>query len=271
MGLTSSPSVSKITVTLKVETFKLWFQSPVTQLSQISPQPLNPRLLLAHSMRLTFIMIGVFVSFLTTPSYGKTVQKIDGNKELTIQTWKNVRDREVVKQSLDHSCGAASLATIFTHFYQIDVSEEDILERLQRADNTTSSYSFADLSDVVEDYGFEPVGLKVHLDDLLKLKVPVIVFLKIPGEADHFSVLRGLTAERVWLSDSSWGNRIISMRKFTEMWDLDQSEPTEGRILLVAPNSSEQIAQIDKGFDRAVREIQLPYTVQHPHLNNHLR
>ena len=38
-----------------------------------------------------------------------------------------MRDFRVVKQELDYSCGASSLATLLNGFYGFDLSEEDIL------------------------------------------------------------------------------------------------------------------------------------------------
>lgn len=34
-----------------------------------------------------------------------------------IQSWKTLRDKNIVKQDLDYSCSAASLATLLTEFY----------------------------------------------------------------------------------------------------------------------------------------------------------
>jgi len=37
-----------------------------------------------------------------------------------IKSWKTLRDERVVKQDLDYSCGAASLATLLNEHYGLD-------------------------------------------------------------------------------------------------------------------------------------------------------
>ena len=42
---------------------------------------------------------------------------------LSVQSWKTLRDAHVVKQDLDYSCGAASLATLLNEFYGQSATE----------------------------------------------------------------------------------------------------------------------------------------------------
>ncbi len=37
--------------------------------------------------------------------------------QISVRTWKDFRDERIVKQDLDYSCGAASVATIMKGFY----------------------------------------------------------------------------------------------------------------------------------------------------------
>ena len=45
-------------------------------------------------------------------------------------SWKALRDRHVVKQQLDYSCGAAALATLLRNYFGEETSERDILDML---------------------------------------------------------------------------------------------------------------------------------------------
>ena len=116
-----------------------------------------------------------------------------------IKTWKTLRDERVVKQDLDYSCGAASLATIMQEFYGLKISEEDILMRME----DDGAASFQGLSDVAWEYEYSAKGLALDFDQLKTLKIPVIAYLKHKGD-DHFSVIRGFGPDgMVWLGDPS--------------------------------------------------------------------
>lgn len=43
-------------------------------------------------------------------------------------TWKDSRDSKITKQDVDYSCGASSLSTILTYFYQHPKTEQQILD-----------------------------------------------------------------------------------------------------------------------------------------------
>ncbi len=52
---------------------------------------------------------------------------------IPIQNWKTLRDARVVKQDLNYSCGAASLATLLNEFYGQSVTEEVLLKAMEKA------------------------------------------------------------------------------------------------------------------------------------------
>lgn len=70
---------------------------------------------------------------------------------------------------------------------------------------------------------------------LAKLKIPTIVYLKYRKD-DHFSVLRGIDKNTIWLADSSLGNRTYSKSQFLNMWDTRNDELLKGKILVILPN-----------------------------------
>lgn len=61
---------------------------------------------------------------------------------VAVKSWKDLRDTRVVKQDLDYSCGAASLATILNGFYGRSVTEAELLKAM---DNGDAMASFADM------------------------------------------------------------------------------------------------------------------------------
>ncbi len=160
-----------------------------------------------------------------------------------VKTWKDLRDEHIVKQDLDYSCGAASVATIMNGFYGMAVTEAEILSAMKN-DGTAS---FQDLADVVQNYGLKGVGLALNFEQLRQLKVPAIAYLKYRDD-DHFSVVRGIAADgSVTLGDPSWGNRRFTKHQFLEMWETRSNGNLKGKVLLILPDGID-IATIDRSF-----------------------
>lgn len=159
--------------------------------------------------------------------------------EIAMQSWKSLRDARVVKQDLDYSCGAASLATLLNEFYGLSLTEQQILKDMNKQEMLAN---FEDMARVVNRYGFKAGGVALSYEQLAKLTVPVVVYLQHRGQ-DHFSVLRGISATHVQLADPSWGNRIFSKPQFLAMWETRDDEKLKGKILLLLPQNSQTVAQ----------------------------
>ena len=152
-----------------------------------------------------------------------------------IQSWKTLRDARVVKQDLDYSCSAASLATLLNEFYGQNVTEEALLKAMDKGDLRAS---FEDMQRALPQFGFKAQGFAATYEQLTKLTKPVVVYLKF-RKTDHFSVLRGINNNTVWLADPSLGNRTYSKAQFLEMWktrtDQQENANLKGKILAVLP------------------------------------
>ena len=149
-----------------------------------------------------------------------------------VKSWKTLRDERVIKQDLDYSCGAASLATLLNEYYGQSVTEDQMLDAMDTGDFMAS---FEDMRRALARFGFLAAGFTASYDQLAKLKMPVIVYLK-HRKAEHFSVLRGIDDKTVWLADPSLGNRTYSRWQFLDRWDT-QADNTKlkGRVLGVLP------------------------------------
>ena len=141
----------------------------------------------------------------------------------------------IVKQDWDYSCGAASLATLLNQFYGQQLTEETLLKALDKGD---ARASFGDMQKALPAFGFRAVGLAASYEQMLQLKIPVIVYLKHRKD-DHFSVLRGIDANAVWLADSSQGNRTYSREQFMEMWHTRGNAILQGKLLAILPATTE--------------------------------
>lgn len=132
------------------------------------------------------------------------------HQKVQVQSWKAQRDFGIVKQDLDFSCGAASVATLLNNFYGQNLTEEEVLNKM---DKTQMRASFEDMQKIMPDLGFEAKGYALPFEQLVQLKIPVIVYLKY-RKTDHFSVLRGINNDTVWLADPSLGHVSMSKAQF---------------------------------------------------------
>ena len=179
------------------------------------------------------------------------------NSTVPMRSWDEMRNEGVVRQDLDTSCGAASLATILNYFYGIRVSELDLIDVLS-ANGSKGAASFAELAQAAEDYGMKGIGYALGFERLKELRIPAIVYIKYQQTENHFSVLRGINENGVvWLGDPAWGNRRFTRNQFLSMWETRDDDTLIGKILLIIPHDINQ-AEIQDGFFRPPSNIRLP-------------
>ena len=152
----------------------------------------------------------------------------------SVQSWKARRDFDIVKQDLDYSCGAASVATLLNNFYGQKLTEEEVLKKL---DKEQMRASFEDMQRIMPELGFEAKGYALSFEQLAQLKIPVIVYLKYRKD-DHFSVLRGISKDTVLLADPSLGHISMSREQFLKAWKT-RGGNLEGKILAVLPKDGQ--------------------------------
>lgn len=135
-------------------------------------------------------------------------------------TLKELRDRYVVKQALDYSCGAAALATLLIYYYGDITSEAEILSMLKEnltpeelAVKAERGFSLLDLKKVAQKRGFRAAGFKLTPEQVTRLIAPVIVFVE-PQGYKHFAVLRGVQNGVVHLADPARGNLRMRIDQF---------------------------------------------------------
>jgi len=107
-------------------------------------------------------------------------------------------NENLTKQNFDYSCGNASLSTILKYYYNLDIGEKDILDKILKAkrfdskdkkslEDSVFSLSFLDLANFSKNRGFKAIGLALDMEALSKLKAPVILFVKIRKD-EHFTI-----------------------------------------------------------------------------------
>jgi uncharacterized protein len=153
---------------------------------------------------------------------------------------KDLRDRHVVKQRLDFSCGAAALATLMRFGFGANISERLILDDLykllseeEKSAVRETGFSLLHLQRVAQARGYNAEGFRLAPDDLSMLAGPVIVFIE-PRGYQHFAVLRGVDGDRVYLADPARGNIRVPRYAFLRDWLQDDEK---GIIFVVEPQN----------------------------------
>lgn len=167
-------------------------------------------------MRLGSIFIGFVLSIVAEFSVAAT----------PVTSFLEIRQRNVVVQEWDLSCGAAALATVLRYQFGISVTEKEVatelIDRQEYIDNPNllalkQGFSLFDLKRYVDKRGMSGNGYgQMELDDLIELGVSIVP-LGLDGY-NHFVVFRGIVGNRVLLADPAWGNRIVMLDRFLENW-----------------------------------------------------
>lgn len=178
-----------------------------------------------------------------------------------------MRYEATVPQLHDFTCGAASLATVLTYYWNDRTTESDVLkalegrytkEELQKKGVT--GLSFDDLIYAAERLGFAAQGAQVPELELTKLQGPVIVRLKKSETFQHFVVLRKVGEGVFYLSDPVVGQMAQSSAEFHEqytgdalaIWRRGASLPLAAR--LASPRDG---VSVSNSLARAINEPQV--------------
>lgn len=173
-----------------------------------------------------------------------------------IQNWKELKNRNIVMQQRDYSCGAAALATVMRYYWN-DTSENatedkliqylgEVLTAEDLRDRIQNGLTMTDLEKVANKAGYDAAMVKGELSDLAKAETPVIVGLTI-GEFDHFVVVRGVHGPWVYIADSIRGNLRERVPTFVQQWQ-------EGAMLVIAPEGATDLPQTSR---LAVRSMEM--------------
>ena len=186
-----------------------------------------------------------------------------------IKSWIEFKNENLTRQNYDYSCGSASLSTILKYYYDLNVSEKDILDdvlkqkgfditKKEKLEDGDTSLSFFDLAKFSQQKGFKALGLALDLKSLKKLKAPVILYVKIRKD-EHFTIYKNMDDRYVYLADPSFGNMKIRLSKFKEMFYQRDDLKYPGKILAIVPLSKERVKAINKNFMKIKKSSNFVY------------
>jgi uncharacterized protein len=133
-----------------------------------------------------------------------------------------MRQKNVVVQQWDTSCGAAALATLLKYQHGLAISEKEVAEAMLRTGDALKvkvrgGFSLLDLKRYADARGLEGVGfLQLGLDDLVAM-APAIVPITTRGYP-HFVVVRGQAGGKLLIADPAFGNRTMDVEAFQSAW-----------------------------------------------------
>ncbi|WP_296264284.1 C39 family peptidase [Pseudomonas sp. UBA6562] len=130
----------------------------------------------------------------------------------------------IERQTLDYSCGAASLAILLKHYFDEPIDEKgvlaDIVARLpkeQLAAKAVEGFSMRDLKRAAEHLGYSADGLILDHESVFLLEGPVIILLTRKN-LNHFVVLKGVNQGKAFLADPTRGHIRIPLFELFEEW-----------------------------------------------------
>jgi|GEM_PF-2228895 len=148
-----------------------------------------------------------------------------------VKTYKELRYKHVRKQNTLSSCGPSSLATLFSEFYGMEVSEDEIIElvkpyldeeieKLKEGEVPEGGVSMLDLKRVSKEIGIPARGYEIPGEKLLgimrKIESPLLIYLEEPE--DHFVLSMVGGQNRVILADPTLGIRPMGLESLFDKW-----------------------------------------------------
>lgn len=168
-----------------------------------------------------------------------------------IVTMEQMRTEGVVKQRWDISCGAAALSTLLTYDFKDNTPETDIvvwmLHRTSAARvKERHGFSLLDMKHFAEARGYTAEGYSdMSIKELASQRTAVIVPIKSKG-LDHFVVVKGILAGRVYLADPGFGNTTMRVDRFQKVWK-------NGIVFIIHP--PDQRMQVVRNIDSSARVL----------------
>ena len=154
---------------------------------------------------------------------GVMLPGLGGSYQIAVESYKERRFRDVIKQQYDFSCGSAAVATLLTYHYDHPLDEQQVFNgMLEHADVEKvrrEGFSMLDMKVYLESHGYRADGFRLTLDKLNgAIKVPAITIINTNGY-NHFVVVRGVRDDRVLVADPAVGARVFSRQEFEAGWN----------------------------------------------------
>lgn len=141
-----------------------------------------------------------------------------------VESWTARKQKYVVMQERDFSCGAAVLATMIKYYWNGDTSEDQLIREMEKMlnqeeikDRVENGLTMTDLRKLAVRQGYQATIGKLSFNKLTESKIPLIVGIVSEGY-DHFVLFRGFDGRWVYLADPARGNIRVPAQQFVDEW-----------------------------------------------------
>lgn len=139
-----------------------------------------------------------------------------------VKTFSEMKRQGIVFQSLDFSCGAAGISTLFNYYLDKKTTETTVLNALFKITPEDKvierkGFSLLDLKKLAQAVGYEANGYKMDMDFLRNVGAPVLVPIEF-RKYKHFIIVKAVIADRVFIADPATGNMSMKVDQFLQMW-----------------------------------------------------
>jgi len=150
---------------------------------------------------------------------------LPGAEGVSVVPVDSLRERkfsDVIRQQYDFSCGSAALATLLTYHYDRRTDERTAFGAMYAAGDkdkiTAAGFSLLDMKRYLESIGYQADGYQATLDKLVAAAVPAIALINHKGYR-HFVVVKGIRNGEVLIGDPALGLKYMSRVEFDAIWD----------------------------------------------------
>jgi uncharacterized protein len=197
----------------------------------------------SHTLRTLAIAVVVASAAAGARAQGPIIRDANRTFQQPVVSWKTMRERHIVMQQYDYSCGAAAIATVAKYFWGDNVTERQFLLAILKdmtvddvKERVENGLSMTDLKDGAVAEGYLAAQGKLDLHELYEAKVPLIIRLNTRGY-EHFVVLRGFADDRVFLADPVRGNIRMPLDRFLCEWN--EGNPSQGVVLAIVKKDTD--------------------------------
>ena len=160
------------------------------------------------------------------PPENETEFALDAGRNISVYSYmdslQDLKNKHLVHQQYDYSCGSAALATVLNYHLGESFSERQVIQGLMEHGNLDKirrrrAFSMLDMKRFVDVLGYHGAGYRAAVADLEALDAPAILPIRI-FSFKHFVVLRGFYKNRVFLADPWLGNTSYTRKAFEDLW-----------------------------------------------------
>lgn len=169
------------------------------------------------------IIFFIFLIHFNTHSYALDIEGDFGHITLAVKNWKELKQKQLIRQQWDISCGAAALSTLMTWYHDLPLDEKTVANALLQTTKigrvrARGGFSLLDLKRFVEAIGYSGDGYgDMSIKNLLDRNKPAILPIHLYG-LDHFVVYKGQVGNRFYIGDPAFGNISLTKKQLHDVW-----------------------------------------------------